>query len=95
MSAVSLRSIECRQISAILSRLKTTYILEKDQLWKLPEAHIKIVGVGRHLTHFKHCKTLDQKRVSTQVETIDDLQKYLQKHRGKLIKEHGRLKKAA
>ena len=54
-----------------------------------------IVGVGRHLTHFKHCKTLDQKRVSTQIETIVDLQKYLQKHHGKLVSEHVPLKKAA
>jgi hypothetical protein len=75
--------------------LKNIYILEKDQLWKLPKAHIKIVGVGTHLTHFKHCKTLDQKRVTTQVEAIVDLQKYLKAHRGKLVKEHARLKKAA
>jgi hypothetical protein len=61
----------------------------------LPEAHIKIVGVGRHLTHFKHCKTLDQKRVSTQVETILELQKYLKEHHGKLVKEPALLKKAA
>jgi hypothetical protein len=61
----------------------------------LPDAHIKIVGVGRHLTHFKHCKTLDQKRVSTQVETIVDLQKYLKTHHGKLVKERVAFKKAA
>jgi hypothetical protein len=61
----------------------------------LPDAHIKIVGVGRHLTHFKHCKTLDQKRVSTQVETIVDLQKYLKTHHGKLVKERAAFKKAA
>jgi hypothetical protein len=61
----------------------------------LPEAHIKIVGVGKHLTHYKHCKTLDQKRVSTQIETIVDLQKYLKAHHGKLVKEHALLKTAA
>ncbi len=75
--------------------MKNIYILEKDQLWQLPESHIKIVGVGRHLTHFKHCKTLDQKRVTTQIESIVDLQKYLKEHHGKLIKESAPLKKAA
>jgi hypothetical protein len=69
---------------------KTDYILEKDQLWKLPDAHIRIVNVGRHLTHFKQCKTLDQKRVSTQVETIFDLQKYLRRHRGKLVRKRSK-----
>jgi hypothetical protein len=79
----------------ITKTAKNIYILKKDQLWKLPESHILIVNVGKHLTHFKHCKTLDQKRVSTQVESIIDLQKYLKTHHGKLIKEHASLKKAA
>lgn len=74
---------------------KNIYILEKDQLWKLSKSHIKIVGVGRHLTHFKHCKTLDQKRVTTQMESTSDLQNYLKVHHGKLVKERPRLKKAA
>lgn len=51
----------------------------------MPESRITIVGVGRHLTHFKHCKTQEQKRVTTQVETISHLQEYLKAHRGKLI----------
>ncbi len=66
---------------------KKPYILEKDQLWKLPDAHIRIVGVGRHLTHFKHCKTLDEKRVTTQIQSIVDLQKYLADHKAKLVQE--------
>ncbi|MEO6035138.1 MAG: hypothetical protein ABIQ35_07780 [Verrucomicrobiota bacterium] len=62
------------------------YILEKDQLWELAGTHIAIVGVGKHLTHFKHSKTLDQKRVTTQIESISCLQKYLKKHHGKLVR---------
>jgi hypothetical protein len=76
--------------------LKNIYRLEKDQLWKLSKSHIKIVGVGRHLAHFKHCKTLDQKRVTTQMEATSDLEKYIKAHRGKLVKEpRARCKKAA
>ncbi|MEP6663059.1 MAG: hypothetical protein ABJC04_05275 [Verrucomicrobiota bacterium] len=74
---------------------KNIYILEKDQLWKLAGSHIKIVGVGKHLTHFKHCKTLDEKRVTIQIQSVIDLQKYLKQHRGKLVKELAPLKKAA
>lgn len=68
-----------------LSITKNLYILEKDQLWQLAETHIKIVGVGKHLAHFKHCKTLDQKRVTIQLQSIVELQKYLKDHRGKLV----------
>jgi hypothetical protein len=33
--------------------------------------------------------------VSTQIQTIAELQKYLKQHHGKLVKEHASLKKAA
>ncbi|MEO5803596.1 MAG: hypothetical protein ABIR24_08695 [Verrucomicrobiota bacterium] len=60
----------------------------------MPEAHIKIVGVGKHLTQYKHSKTLDQKRVTTQIESIVDLQKYLKEHHGKLVNPQAPLKAA-
>lgn len=71
------------------------YILETDQLWQLAGTHIKIVGVGKHLTHFKHCKTLDEKRVTIQIQSIVELQNYLKDHHGRLIKHPVPLKKAA
>jgi len=71
--------------------LKNIYNLEKDQLWQLAGTQIMIVGVGKHLTHFKHCKTPDQKRVTTQIESIEGVQKYLRKHRGKLVKKRASL----
>jgi hypothetical protein len=75
--------------------MKNIYTLEKDQRWQLAETQIVIVDVGKHLTHFKHCKTLEQKRVSTQIGSILDVQSFLKKNRGKLIKERACSNKAA
>jgi len=61
----------------------------------LTKSHIKIIAVGKHLTHFKHCKTLEQKRVSIQVESVAGVQKYLKDNNGKLVKDNPPLKKAA
>lgn len=52
----------------------------------MAETHIRIVEVGKILTHFRHCKTLDQKRVAIQMKSIVDVQKYLKENRGKLVK---------
>lgn len=63
------------------------FSLEKNQLWKLTDRHLKIMSVGRFLTHFKHYLSVDQKRVPTQLGTIVAVQAYLKKNRGKLITE--------
>jgi hypothetical protein len=91
------RSVCCADISMLFFQIrKNVYILEKDQLWQLADSQIIIVSVGRHLTHFKHCKTADQKRVTTQVESIVEMQKYLKDHHGKLVRQpHVVLEKAA
>lgn len=60
--------------------------LEKNQLWKMGDTtHIKILEVGKHLTHFKHYKTIDQKRVPIQLNNIVAVQELLKEHGAKLI----------
>jgi hypothetical protein len=60
--------------------------LEKNQLWKMSDTtHIKILEVGKHLTHFKHYKTVDQKRVPIQLNNILAVQELLKEHGATLI----------
>lgn len=69
---------------------KVALPLEKNQLWKLGDTHIKILEVGKHLTHFKHYKTIDQKRVPIQLNNIAAVQEYLKDNKATLIvrKDH-------
>jgi hypothetical protein len=65
---------------------KKTAQLEKNQLWKMGDTtHIKILEVGKHLTHFKHYKTVDQKRVPIQLNNIVAVQELLKENGAKLI----------
>ena len=65
---------------------KKMALLEKNQLWKMGDTtHIKILEVGKHLTHFKHYKTIDQKRVPIQLNNIVAVQELLKENGATLI----------
>src|ERR1051325_3275990 len=60
--------------------------LAKGQKWKLGEAHIEIVEVGKRLTHYKHYPSDDAKRVPVQLRGIQVLQDYLKANKAVLMK---------
>lgn len=60
--------------------------LAKGQKWKLGDAHIEIVEVGKRLTHYKHYPSEDAKRVPVQLGGIQVLQDYLKTNKAVLMK---------
>ena len=59
--------------------------LEKGQIWKLPDSHIEILEIGKRLTHYRHFRTLDAKRVPIQLTGISTIQAYLKTHKAILV----------
>jgi hypothetical protein len=70
-----------------MSLKKSLHPLEKGQIWQLGETRIEIVEVGKTLTHFKHFKTINQKRVPVELKGIPIVQEYLKVNKAKLIQE--------
>ena len=66
--------------------------LAKGQKWKLGDAHIEIVEVGKRLTHYKHYPSEDAKRVPVQLGGIQVLQDYLKTNKAVLMKAKPALK---
>ncbi len=60
--------------------------LEKGQLWKLEDAHIEIVAMGKSLTHYRRLTHLKQKGVPVKLERIQTVENYLKAHGATLIK---------
>ena len=60
--------------------------LQTGQFWRVGEEHIHIVQVGKLLTHFKHYKLKNQKRVPIQLMNIVGVQDFLRKNDAKLVK---------
>ena len=61
--------------------------LAKGQIWKLPDSHIEILEIGKRLTHYRHFRTLDAKRVLIQLTGIQTIQAYLKTNKAVLIQQ--------
>jgi hypothetical protein len=61
--------------------------LAKGQIWKLPDSHIEILEIGKRLTHYRHFRTLDAKRVPIQLTGIQTIQAYLKTNKAVLIQQ--------
>ena len=59
--------------------------LAKGQLWKLDNAYIQIVELGKILIHYKMMKQLGQMQVRTRMSTIDTMGTYLKSNRARLV----------
>ena len=59
--------------------------LAKGQLWKMNNAYIQIVELGRMLIHYKMMKQLGQMQVRTRMSTIDTMGIYLKSNRARLV----------
>jgi hypothetical protein len=59
--------------------------LAKGQIWKLPDSHIEILEIGKRLTHYRHFRTLDAKRVPIQLTGIQTIQAYLKTNKAILV----------
>jgi len=59
--------------------------LAKGQIWKLPDSHIEILEIGKRLTHYRHFRTLDAKRVPIQLTGIQTIQAYLKTNKAVLV----------
>ena len=57
--------------------------LEKGQLWKMKEAHIEIMEVGKTLTRYRFFKA--QQRVPSSLAGIIKVQTYLKENKARLI----------
>ncbi len=74
----------------MVNRMKTKsriapVALEKGQLWKLEDAHIQIVDVGKTLIHYKRLNNLKQKGVPTKLERACTVADFLKAKRATLI----------
>ncbi len=69
-------------------RIKTnkrrTPPLAKGQLWKMKDAHIQIVELGKRLVHYRMLRQLGQMR-RTQMSDVDTMEAYLRHHRAELV----------
>lgn len=61
------------------------FALEKGQLWKLEDAHIQIVEVGKTLIHYKRLNNLKQKGVPTKLERARTVADFLKSKRATLV----------
>jgi hypothetical protein len=61
--------------------------LAKGQVFKVDDNYLEIVGIGKHLTHYKLSASLKQRGVPTRLGGIHDVEKYLKTKKAKLIKE--------
>ena len=59
--------------------------LAKGQLWKLDNAYIQIVELGKILIHYKMMKQLGQMQVKTRMSTVDTMGIYLKSNRARLV----------
>jgi hypothetical protein len=67
------------------STMKNSRVLEKGQLWKMKDAYIQIVELGKRLIHYKMMKELGQMRVKTQMSGIESMGLYLKNNRARLV----------
>jgi len=61
--------------------------LAKGQVWKLPDSHIEILEIGKRLTHYRHYRAIDAKRVPIQLTNIATIQAYLKSNKAVLIQQ--------
>ena len=61
--------------------------LAKGQVWKLPDSHIEILEIGKRLTHYRHYRAIDAKRVPIQLTNIATIQAYLKTNKAVLIQQ--------
>src|SRR5438046_2146124 len=61
--------------------------LAKGQVWKLPDSHIEILEIGKRLTHYRHYRAIDAKRVPIQLTNIATIQAYLKSNKAILIQQ--------
>ncbi len=61
--------------------------LEKGQIWKLPDALIEIVSLGKSLTHYKRLRSVNQKGVPTKLERTSTVEDYLKANKATLLSE--------
>jgi hypothetical protein len=59
--------------------------LEKGQLWKVDDAYLQIVELGKRLIHYKLMKKPDQKAVMTRMIGIEALAVYLRRNEAVLM----------
>jgi len=57
--------------------------LAKGQLWKTEKGHVEIMEVGKTLAHYRLFQ--NQKRVPTNLGTIEMVQDYLREHEATLV----------
>jgi hypothetical protein len=63
----------------------SSQVLAKGQLWKMKDAYIQIVELGKRLIHYKMMKQLGQMRVKTQMSGIESMGLYLKNNRARLV----------
>ena len=63
----------------------SSQVLAKGQLWKMNDAYIQIVELGKRLIHYKMMKQLGQMRVKTQMSGIESMGVYLKNNRARLV----------
>jgi hypothetical protein len=66
------------------ARMKPSPALAKGQLWRMENAHIQIVELGKMLVHYKMLRDLHQMR-RTQMSRIDTMQGYLKTNGAQLV----------
>ncbi len=59
--------------------------LAKGQLWKMNNAYIQVVELGKMLIHYKMMKQLGQMQVRTRTSTIGTMGIYLKSNRARLV----------
>jgi hypothetical protein len=64
---------------------KLPQTLAKGQLWKMNDAYIQIVELGKRLIHYKMMKQLGGMGVRTRMSTIETMGTYLKTNRAQLV----------
>lgn len=59
--------------------------LAKGQLWKINDAYIQIVELGKRLIQYKMLRQQGQRAVRTQMTGIDELAAYLKANAARLV----------
>jgi hypothetical protein len=59
--------------------------LAKGQLWKINDAYIQIVELGKRLIQYKMLRQQGQRAVRTQMTGIDELATYLKANAARLV----------
>ena len=59
--------------------------LAKGQLWKIDDAIIEIVALGKSLTHYRRLRSVNQKGAPTRLEKIGTVLDYLQSKKATLV----------